>query len=163
MPDGVLVALGAHEPSQDYLSFVQSPSFYYLTGFKEPDAALIVVKQGGQVVSSTMFVEPRLPSREVWTGARLGVEGIATMSGMKGRDVAELPKVLDSLATAGLPFLAVGELSDAGGAEADSLLTARSPDEQIFDHLRAKHAGLKVTPFNQAVERVRGKKSAIEQ
>ena len=84
MPDGVLVALGAHEPAQDYLSFVQSPSFYYLTGFKEPDAALIVVKQGGQVVSSTMFVEPRLPSREVWTGSRLGVEGIATLTGMKG-------------------------------------------------------------------------------
>ena len=54
---------------------MQSPSFYYLTGFKEPDAALIVVKQGGQVVSSTMFVQPRLPSREVWTGTRLGVEG----------------------------------------------------------------------------------------
>jgi len=63
--DGVIVALGAHEPPQDYISFVQSPSFYYLTGFKEPDAALIVVKQGGQVVSSTMFVQPRLPSREV--------------------------------------------------------------------------------------------------
>ena len=90
MADGVLVALGAHEPAQDYISFVQSPSFYYLTGFKEPDAALVVVKQGGQVVSSTMFVQPRLPSREVWTGARTGVEGIATLTGMKGRDVADL-------------------------------------------------------------------------
>src|SRR5215211_5582968 len=98
MPDGVLVALGAHEPSQDYISFVQSPSFCYLTGFKEPDAALVVVKQGGQVVSSTMFVEPRLPSREVWTGTRLGVEGITKLTGMNGRDVADLPKVLDSLA-----------------------------------------------------------------
>ena len=56
MSDGVLVALGAHEPSQDYITFVQAPSFYYLTGFKEPDAAMIVVKSGGQVVSSTMFV-----------------------------------------------------------------------------------------------------------
>ena len=72
MPDGVLVALGAHEPAQDYLSFVQSPSFYYLTGFKEPDAALIVVKQGGQVVSSTMFVQPRLPSREVMVKVSTG-------------------------------------------------------------------------------------------
>ena len=89
LSDGVLVALGAHEPAQDYVGFVQSPSFYYLTGFKEPDAALVVVKQGGQVVSSTMFVQPRLPSREVWTGARTGVEGIATSSGMKGRDVAD--------------------------------------------------------------------------
>src|SRR5829696_9175499 len=111
MPDGALVALGAHEPAQDYLSFVQSPSFYYLTGFKEPDAALIVVKRGGQVVSSTMFVQPRLPSREVWTGSRLGVEGIAKRSGMKGRDVADLSKVLDSLAKAGVAFSVVGEFA----------------------------------------------------
>jgi Xaa-Pro aminopeptidase len=164
MPDGVLVALGAHEPSQDYISFVQSPSFYYLTGFKEPDAALIVVKQGGQVVSSTMFVQPRLPSREVWTGSRLGVEGVARVTGTKARDVADLPQVLDSLAKAGQPFSVVGELPAAGGnAEGSGLLAARSPDEQIFERLRATHAGLKVTPFNEAVERARGKKSATEQ
>ena len=164
MPEGVLVALGAHEPSQDYLTFVQSPSFYYLTGFKEPDAALIVVKQGGQVASSTMFVEPRLPSREVWTGSRLGVEGIAKLTGMKGRDVAELPRVLDSLAKTGQPFAVVGELPAAGGnGETAGLLAARSPDEQVFERLRAANPSLKVTPFNQAVERARGKKSAIEQ
>ena len=164
MPDGALVALGAHEPAQDYLSFVQSPSFYYLTGFKEPDAALIVVKQGGRVVSSTMFVEPRLPSREVWTGTRLGVEGIATLTGMKGRDVAELPKVLDSLATAGTAMSVVGDLgaaSEASGAAA--LLAAHTPDRQIFERLEATHASLKVTPFNDAIERARGKKSDIEQ
>jgi len=163
MSDGVLVALGAHEPPQDYVSFVQSPSFYYLTGFKEPDAALVVVKQGGQVVSSTMFVQPRLPSREVWTGARTGVEGIATLTGMKGRDVADLPKVLDSLAGAGVPFAVVGDLSDAANGEAGSLLVARSPDEQVFDRLRAAHPGLKVLAVDDSVKAARGKKSAVEQ
>jgi Xaa-Pro aminopeptidase len=161
MPDGVLVALGAHEPAQDYLSFVQTPSFYYLTGFKEPDAALIVVKQGGKVTSSTMFVQPRLPSREVWTGSRLGTEGIATLTGMKGRNVADLPKVLDSLATVGVPLAVVGDLG--GAAEGAGTMAARSPDEQIFDRLRATHAGLKVIAYNDTVEVARGKKSAIEQ
>jgi len=161
MPDGVLVALGAHEPAQDYLSFVQSPSFYYLTGFKEPDAALIVVKQGGAVTSSTMFVQPRQPSREVWTGTRIGTEGIAKSTGLAGRDVADLPKVLDSLASAGAPIFAVGEIA-AQSEAAPSLLTARSPDEQIFDRLKAAHPGLKVTPYSNQVEAARGKKSAYE-
>ncbi|HKP14919.1 MAG TPA: Xaa-Pro aminopeptidase [Gemmatimonadaceae bacterium] len=163
MPDGALVALGAHEPAQDYLTFVQSPSFYYLTGFKEPDAALIIVKQGGQVVSSTMFVQPRLPSREVWTGSRLGVEGISKLSGMRGRSVEDLPKVLDSLASAGVAMSVVGELGDGGGSGAAALLSASTPDRQIFERLRAAHSGLKVTPFNAAVERARGKKSLTEQ
>ena len=161
MPDGALVALGAHEPSQDYLSFYQSPSFYYLTGFKEPGAALIVVKQGGRVVSSTMFVQPRLPSREVWTGSRLGVEGVAKLTGTKGRDAEDLPKVLDSLAGAGVAMAVVGDLGE-GAEGTPSLMDARSPDAQVFDRLRAKYASLKVTPFNQAVERARGRKSEAE-
>ena len=161
MPDGVLVALGAHEPSQDYISFVQSPSFYYLTGFKEPDAALVVVKRGGQVTSSTIFVQPRLPSREVWTGSRVGIEGVAKRTGMQARDVAELPRVLDSLAKTGQPFSVVGEFA-AAGAEGEPRV-ARSPDEQVFDRLRATNSGLKVSSFNEAVERARGKKSAVEQ
>jgi Xaa-Pro aminopeptidase len=166
LSDGVLVALGAHEPAQDYISFVQSPSFYYLTGFKEPDAALIVVKQGGQVVSSTMFVQPRLPSREVWTGARTGVEGIATLTGMKGRDVADLPKVLDSLAGAGIPFSVVGDISTSEttpNGQANTLLVPRSPDDQVFERLQAAHPGLKVVAVNDAVEAARGKKSPVEQ
>jgi len=164
MPDGALVALGAHEPAQDYLTFVQSPSFYYLTGFKEPDAALIVVKQGGRVVSSTMFVQPRLPSREVWTGSRLGVEGIGKLTGMRGRSVEDLPKVLDSLASVGVAMSVVGDLGDgSGGNGAAALLAAHTPDRQIFERLRATHTGLKVTPFNDAVERARGRKSAAEQ
>jgi Xaa-Pro aminopeptidase len=161
MPDGALVALGAHEPAQDYLSFVQSPSFYYLTGFKEPDAALVVVKQGGHVTSSTMFVQPRLPSREVWTGARLGVEGIGRLTGMQGRSVADLAKVLDSLARSGIRFSVVGDFG--GAAAGNPLLATRSPDEQIFDHLKAAHAGVQVVPVNDAVEALRGTKSPTEQ
>src|SRR6185312_7472289 len=36
MSDGVLIALGGHEPAEDYLDFFPVPSFYYLTGITEP-------------------------------------------------------------------------------------------------------------------------------
>src|ERR1700738_1428890 len=58
LPDGVFLALGGREPAQGYMSCSQTPSFYSVTGFKEPDAALIMIKQGGPVRSATMFVRP---------------------------------------------------------------------------------------------------------
>jgi Xaa-Pro aminopeptidase len=159
VPDGVIVALGAHEPAQDYLSFYQAPSFYYLTGLKEPDAALVMVKKGVQVSWAMMFVQPKLPSREVWTGARLGTRGVTELTSIRGRSVAELPAVLDSLARTGMPFHVVG---DFGAPEGSNGFTIRSPDEQIMDALQKKHSGLTVTPVNDVVEQLRGTKSAAE-
>jgi Xaa-Pro aminopeptidase len=161
LSDGVLVALGAHEPAQDYISFYQSPSFYYLTGFKEPDAALVMVKKGGRVSSATMFVRPRQPSSEVWTGTRLGVQGVAALTGIPGRVAGDLPRVLDSLAGTGLPMMVVGEFSLHEGDD-DAFTSARSVDEQLVDRLKRKHGALKVTPVNEIVEQLRGTKSPAE-
>ena len=79
--DGILLAIGASEPAEDFLSFNQSPQFDYLTGFHEPDAALVVVKKGGRT-TSTIFVQPRAPAMEVWTGTRLGVDGVSRVTGL---------------------------------------------------------------------------------
>ena len=160
IPDGALVVLGGHEPAQDYLSFEQVPSFFYLTGFREPDAALLMIKQAGAVRSSTMFVNPRQPSREVWTGVRLGVPGIGTLTGIRGRSGLELTKVLDSLAATGMPFSVVGEVARAADDEAAPVI--RTPDEQIFDRLKRKFPSIKITTVNDAVEQLRGRKSAAE-
>ena len=160
LPDGVFVALGGYEPAQDYLSFHQSASFYYLTGFKEPDAALLMIKQGGAVRSATMFVNPRQPSREVWTGTRVGVDGIGTRTGIRGRPANDLSKVLDSLAATGMPFSVVGEVGR--GTDDDGSPVFRSRDEQIVDRLKRKYPSLKVTTVNELVEQLRGTKSAAE-
>ena len=160
LPDGVLVVLGGHEPAQDYLSFWQSPSFYYLTGFKEPDAALLMIRQGGSLRSATMFVNARQPSREVWTGPRAGVDGIATLTGMRGRPATDLTKVLDSLAASGVPFGVVGEVTRTPDDDASPVF--RTPDEQTVDRLKRKFPSLKVTVMNDAVEELRGLKSATE-
>lgn len=162
LPEGVFIALGAHEPSQDYLSFYQAPSFYYLTGFKEPDAALLMTKSDGAVRSATMFVLPRQPSREAWTGTRVGVDGVGALTGIRGRSSADLYRVLDSLAGTGVAFTVVGDVGAHGADDDTTLIAPRSPDEQIFDRLRRKHASLKVTPVNELVEQLRGKKSATE-
>ena len=160
VPDGVIVVLGAREPAQDYLSFSQAPSFNYLTGFREPDAALVMVKKGVQVAWAMMFVQPKLPSREVWTGVRLGVRGVTDLTSIRGRIVADLPVVLDSLARTGMAFHVVGQFGATDGPEGSA--DVRSPDEQMMDALQKKHAGLKVTPVNDLVEQLRGTKSPAE-
>ena len=62
---GVVVAFGAREPIDHYPPFHQRAPFQYLTGFLAPDAALIIVKHGGQV-TQTLFVQPSNPRREFY-------------------------------------------------------------------------------------------------
>jgi Xaa-Pro aminopeptidase len=157
IPEGIVIALGAHEPSQDYLSFYQSPSFNYLTGYLEPDAVLVITKtvRGN---SSTLFVEPRVPAREVWVGARLGVEGAQKRTGLTAREISDFPKVVDSLAATGLTMYFVGDLGGEEGGD-HSVLTA---DQQFIAALRGRHAGLVVKNATPFVEQLRGSKSPTE-
>jgi Xaa-Pro aminopeptidase len=156
--DGVVVVLGAREPAQDYLSFYQSPAFNYLTGLLEPDAALVLVRRG-TATASTLFVEPRDPAREVWSGARLGLAGAEQRTGISTRDVADLPGVLDSLASGTLPLYVVGDFPGGDLAPEDAPLT---PDQQLVAALRRRHPDLAVKVANRLVDRLRGTKSAGE-
>lgn len=99
MRDGFLVLRGAPEPARDYEDFAQEPNFFYLTGIDEPGAALVLVKQGA-AHSATLFVQPRNPAREVWSGFRLGTEGATERTGLPARLVATVNAYVDSLAAA---------------------------------------------------------------
>jgi Xaa-Pro aminopeptidase len=50
----------------------QDSDFYYLTGFDEPESALVLDASAHKV---TLFVRARDREREVWDGPRAGVEG----------------------------------------------------------------------------------------
>jgi Xaa-Pro aminopeptidase len=57
----------------------QNPDLYYLTGYDEPNGVLLLFKEpqtlSGQAgVTEALFVQPRDPKRELWTGRRLGAE-----------------------------------------------------------------------------------------
>ncbi|MGI9076869.1 MAG: aminopeptidase P N-terminal domain-containing protein [Gemmatimonadaceae bacterium] len=153
MQNGVLLAFGAPEPQHDYLSFYQGPRFMYLTGIEEAGAALIIVKRGG-IVGATILVQPRDPATETWTGARLGVDGAARLTGLPARTIDALKPMLDSLAASGLPLLVV---SDLAASE-----TELSTDQQFVQGLLAERPKLRVQDLGGLVDSARGKKSAGE-
>src|SRR3990172_571430 len=51
----------------------------YLTGFPEPEAVCVLTPGHGE--EFVLFVRPRDPERETWTGRRAGVEGAMTTYG----------------------------------------------------------------------------------
>jgi Xaa-Pro aminopeptidase len=65
----------------------QDPNFYYLTGYKEPDAVLLIFKDkqtanNGAQYDEIIFVQPRNVQAEMWTGRRLGDEGVKMKLGL---------------------------------------------------------------------------------
>lgn len=53
--------------------FRQDSYFWYLTGFNEPDAALVLIRKKGKN-QTALFLRPNDPEMETWNGRRLGVE-----------------------------------------------------------------------------------------
>jgi Xaa-Pro aminopeptidase len=94
--DGLIVAMGNAAPPQDYIPFFQNSLFRYLTGFTEPDAALVMVVEEGRTVE-VLFVNPRDPAYETWSGIRMGPDASLARTGIPGRDVADFESVVDSL------------------------------------------------------------------
>ena len=54
-------------------AFCQKKSFYYLTGFDEPDAMLVLIKQADSK-QSILFSLPKDSKHEIWHGRRIGQE-----------------------------------------------------------------------------------------
>lgn len=75
-PDAVAVFVGgrlAVRSADTEFPFRQDSDFWYLTGFDHPDAVAILSTRDGPTFS--LFVQPRDPAAETWTGFRPGVEG----------------------------------------------------------------------------------------
>ena len=73
MQSGVAIVPGAPERTRNrdahYLYRFDS-YFYYLTGFREPEAVLVVI--AGEPAKSLLFCRDKNPEREVWDGFRHG-------------------------------------------------------------------------------------------
>ena len=79
--------------------------FYYLTGFSEPKAWLVITGDG----KSTLFCQPKDLEREIWDGIRLGPDAApATLTLDAAYSVADidahLPKLLDNRSVVWYPF-----------------------------------------------------------
>jgi len=72
----------------------QDHDFYYLSGFDEPEAVLLLAP-GHPDGEFVMFVRPRDREREIWTGRRAGVEGaLAEYGAERAFRIDELDEML---------------------------------------------------------------------
>jgi Xaa-Pro aminopeptidase len=71
--------------------FRQDNDLLYLTGFPEPEATCVLAP--GSEHPFTLFVRPRNPEKETWTGRRAGIEGA------KARYGADVAHPIDELDT----------------------------------------------------------------
>ncbi|QMU64540.1 MAG: M24 family metallopeptidase [Flavobacteriaceae bacterium] len=63
----------------DYI-YHQDPNFYYLTGYREPNAVLVIYSENlqnkeGAGFNEVLYVQKKDPNAEMWNGRRLGVAG----------------------------------------------------------------------------------------
>ncbi len=77
--------------------FRQDSDFYYLLGFDEPNAVLVLApgRQQGEVI---LFCQERDPQAERWNGERIGPERAAQMLGVADAfPIGDLPDILPGL------------------------------------------------------------------
>ncbi len=76
MEGGIAIFKSAKVSNRNYdvdYEYRQNSDFYYLTGFEEPESAILLIPDAEQ--EFIMFVRQRNPAMEVWTGKRYGIEG----------------------------------------------------------------------------------------
>ena len=102
---GVAVLFAAPEPVLDFMPYRQDEDFYYLTGWNEPGAALLVVSDAPKALAPRAYREILfLPTRDLrlekYTGAKLDAAspGVAQTAGVDAVEpMTELPAVLNRL------------------------------------------------------------------
>ena len=107
-PGGIAIIPTAREQQRnrdsDFL-FRHDSYFYYLTGFTEPNAWLVLSSEG----EATLFCQPKDAEREIWDGIRLGPDAAPAALGVQ-RAVsvtelkAQLPKLLENRSTVWFPI-----------------------------------------------------------
>ena len=75
-------------------NFRQDSDFFYLTGFNEPEAVVVLAPHHSEH-RFVLFVQPKDPEKETWTGYRVGVEAAKEKYGAdEAYSIAELDEKL---------------------------------------------------------------------
>jgi Xaa-Pro aminopeptidase len=111
---GVAVLFAAEEPVLDFMPYRQDEDFYYLTGWNEPGAALVIIGPGperttrlGDVVPAHGYSEILfLPSRDLIVEKYTGVKMDAATPGVAGKTAVDAVMPVTALAEVMTKFLA---------------------------------------------------------
>ncbi len=97
--DGIAIVPTAPERQRnrdsDFL-FRHDSYFYYLTGFNEPEASLVII--AGKTPKAILFCRNKDPEREIWDGFRHGPEAARERFGFdEAHPIGELDQVMPTL------------------------------------------------------------------
>jgi Xaa-Pro aminopeptidase len=166
--DGAIIVPAGHLATRNHdvdFEFRQQSAFWYLTGFGEPDA--VAVFRPGNSEPYTLFILPRDPKLETWTGLRAGVEAAKERF---GADVAfstadlekELPKLIanydkvyytvgmDRKLDAFLIDLAIKRRRTA--PRGDKALTALVDPMPVIDQMRLIKSEMEIECLQKAID-----------
>src|SRR5215208_1623540 len=93
--NAAVVAFGERAPI-GFPPFYQVPTFRYLTGFLEPDAALLLARRGS-ATTAILFREPRSARDVSMDGLPEYSAALAARTGLSVRPLAALQAVVDSV------------------------------------------------------------------
>ena len=101
-PTSIVILPAAPEAirsNDTHYPYRQDSDFYYLTGFEEPEAIVILApkRSAGEFI---VFNRPREREKEIWDGFRAGQEGVCKHFGAdQAFPITELEKHLPQLLT----------------------------------------------------------------
>lgn len=78
--DGGVAIIRSGSGHERAISYRQDSNFYYLTGFEEPESICVLAPEHKEH-QFILFVPPRDPNAETWTGRRAGPEGAVSKYG----------------------------------------------------------------------------------
>ena len=163
--DGAAVLAFGERAPIGFPAFYQVPTFRYLTGFLEPDAALLLTRQRGATVA-ILFREPRSARDVITDGPPEDSAALASRTGLALRPLAALAGAVDSVLEAGAALHTLRDVRPYGGS-IDSLtregafaagLRRRTPapvlraaDPQL-DSMRARKSAAEAAMLRRAAE-----------
>ncbi|KAK4056602.1 aminopeptidase [Microbotryomycetes sp. JL221] len=161
-----------------FYKFRQDSNFWYLTGWEEPDSALVLVKDDSHSrgYRMTMFVRSKDAHDEMWNGPRSGREGATDVFGAdEATDISLLPSHLRTILESSRPNAPI--YVDLDGVQQSSRSRLRTTKTSFFDYLvppgRAlddadevasilSGSGKQIKTVNKELERLRLIKSEAE-
>jgi Xaa-Pro aminopeptidase len=150
---GAVLIPAGHERNveTDYIQdndFRQDNTFYYFTELETQDAFLLMTARGPDSIETVLFLPPRVPSQERWTGLRLGSDSVAVrLSGI--RAILPVDSLDNRVKAAGQPLYTPGGGRGRGqGADASQTGLNLTP---IVDSLRVVKDADEVARLRRAV------------
>lgn len=115
LTNGIAILFAAEEPVLDFMPYRQDEDFYYLTGWNEPGAALVVIASAPAIAATDISpARPARPYREVlflptrqlrtekYTGVKMdaATPAVTSTTGINEvRPMTEMPAILNTIST----------------------------------------------------------------